>query len=98
MIPERAGDPFPGRWQAGVRACSPCRDETDQMATAAHRARPEDLTGSRWLMLAADYYARPRCGAWISPRGAGLHGRYLAPVGHGRTQSGHRRRGVRVAD
>ena len=54
MIPERAGDPFPGRWQAGVRACSPCRDETDQMATAAQRARLEDLTGSRWLMLAAE--------------------------------------------
>lgn len=55
MIPERAGDPFPGRWQqAGVRACSPCRDEPDQTATAAHRARLEDLAGSRWLMLAAE--------------------------------------------
>lgn len=55
MIPERAGDRFPGRWQqAGARACSPCRDETEQRATTPHRARLEDLSGSRWLMLAAE--------------------------------------------
>ncbi len=55
MIPERAGNPFPGRWQqAGIRACSRRRDETDQTAMAAHRSRLEDLTGSRWLMLAAE--------------------------------------------
>ncbi len=55
MIPERAGDRFPGRWQqAGARSCSPCRNETDQRATTAHRARREDLASSRWLMLAAE--------------------------------------------
>jgi hypothetical protein len=55
MIPERAGDPFPGRWQqAGVRACSPRRDETGQSAMTAHRPRLEDLAGSRWLMMAAE--------------------------------------------
>ena len=55
MIPERTGDRFPGRWQqANARACSPCRDETGQTATTPHRARLEDLAGSRWLMLAAE--------------------------------------------
>ena len=55
MIPERAGDPFPGRWQqTGARACFPCRDETDQTAMTAHRSHLEDLTGCRWLMLAAE--------------------------------------------
>ena len=55
MIPERAVDPFPGRWQqAGARGRSPCRDETGQTAVAAHRSHLEDLTGSRWLMLAAE--------------------------------------------
>ncbi len=68
MILEHAGDPFPGRRRrAGARGRSPGRDEPDQVAMAAHRSHPEDLTGSRWLMLAAEM-AGLMSGSWpLSP-------------------------------
>ena len=55
MIPERAGDAFPGPWQdAGARACFPDRAQNDRTALAARPAHLEGRVGSRWLMLAAE--------------------------------------------
>ena len=55
------------------------------------------LTGSPATGLslrAADRHAYARRGCRVSPCRPGLHRRHLAPAGHGRTQCGHRDRGL----
>jgi len=81
MIQERAGDACPGQGQhAGARTFSPCRDETDWTAVAAHPSHLASSTGCRWLMLAAETAGAARGSRRASPDPASAGWPYLPRI------------------